>query len=305
MLWDESQHRTTCSITIARRQTEQPTSIMTPPHESTVLLRLGLPPDLFYFGYSCSTLSRLHLPLLFSRAALFKSPDTENPRPSTIGTERPRCRLSYCPYLARRIPCHAMEAKLAIFGPRFDESGLDEKAKADCVKRWRDIIRQEERANPGWMKRWLDRYGPYALNILSDTQLAAVLGIPVQSLHRERLDLEELAFLVDVNLAPAALRFFWNNRQRKPERSRRRSRSRISKPHGSWVDYQPERKSPLRQVRTTGSLASPPPQHPAVLEPAESDRLRVTHSTPTVDQNQESQTAAQFAPIRLSGPHSC
>lgn len=61
--------------------------------------------------------------------------------------------------------------------PLQNEVLLEGSARSRLVEAWTETIRDRLRKNPDWIKQWLKAYGPEVLQILSDTQLEALMGV--------------------------------------------------------------------------------------------------------------------------------
>ncbi|KAL2017288.1 hypothetical protein VTK56DRAFT_2357 [Thermocarpiscus australiensis] len=103
------------------------------------------------------------------------------------------------------------------------DTKADELSRSCLLKHWKEVIHNRQRANPNWTTQWLESYGDEALYILSDTQLEALLGVPIErlrqkhrkgSLHKksDKQFRATLQRLVDSKLRHAYLRLRHNNR---------------------------------------------------------------------------------------------
>ncbi|KAK4149380.1 hypothetical protein C8A00DRAFT_38022 [Chaetomidium leptoderma] len=157
--------------------------------------------------------------------------------------------------------------------PRLEESKFDQRSRVECVDAWKEIIRNKQRANPKWMTQWLESYGSQALQILSDTQLAALLDVPLHRLHRGCLSRRYLDRLVDVKLSPARLALQHRAKKVRPRRSQRTKGpwARFHSVHKTWTEYQPTRTSSLRTLEySEGNIAR---NWPGLSEPQSDSSL--------------------------------
>ncbi|KAL2135853.1 hypothetical protein VTI74DRAFT_6616 [Chaetomium olivicolor] len=123
-----------------------------------------------------------------------------------------------------------------------DDVGLDRLACDELIEKWKRTIEHLQRDNPHWMNQWLVSYGHDGVNQLSDTQLAAFLGAPlddaaifkIEGIFFIRFHIIEALFDEDLRCSG------YNTRPAE---------------HKSWKHYQPNTPSPLRQVQTTEELA--------------------------------------------------
>ncbi|KAK3304307.1 uncharacterized protein B0T15DRAFT_494777 [Chaetomium strumarium] len=65
-----------------------------------------------------------------------------------------------------------------------DESGLIPEAQTSLIGRWAEVLRGLKRAHNEWKKRWFQAYGYWALRLCTKSQLAALLGVPINRLPR-------------------------------------------------------------------------------------------------------------------------
>jgi hypothetical protein len=72
-----------------------------------------------------------------------------------------------------------------------DESELDPEAQTNLIDRWAEVLRGLKRAHYDWQKRWLQAYGHSVLKLCTQSQLAALLGVPINQFPR-RLDSHSL-----------------------------------------------------------------------------------------------------------------
>ncbi|KAK4241068.1 hypothetical protein C8A03DRAFT_30785 [Achaetomium macrosporum] len=63
-----------------------------------------------------------------------------------------------------------------------DESELSQEAQANLIDRWIEVLRGLKRTPPQWQKLWLKSYGTRALRLCTESQLAALLGVPIDRL---------------------------------------------------------------------------------------------------------------------------
>lgn len=165
--------------------------------------------------------------------------------------------------------------------PEFGESALNRAPWLKDVHYWTGVIQAKQRDNPKWMKQWLETYGATAFAMLSDTQLAALLGVPVDQLCRERLHRHTL---LAATLFPATLTLWRSGavtnelydrhlkkRNRHPTPSYQRVRQRPQRTTQAidqrLPNHQPARPSPLRQCHTVED--EPPCLAPDSLEPSQ------------------------------------
>ncbi|KAL2260973.1 hypothetical protein VTK26DRAFT_4895 [Humicola hyalothermophila] len=69
--------------------------------------------------------------------------------------------------------------------PFRNEALLSEPIRSAFVESWKAMIRDRLSNNPNWLKEWLNAYGPQVLEILTDTQAEALLGVTITHLRRE------------------------------------------------------------------------------------------------------------------------
>jgi hypothetical protein len=166
----------------------------------------------------------------------------------------------------------------------------------DSVENWKAAIRIKQCSNPEWMTEWLEDYGPRVLLLLSDAQLAALLGVPLDRLRGDSLRQSDLRRLVAVKTKPIDF-FFSLKENRKPDRDAlvrflNRRRHKICNFFPTWVDYQPKQKSPLRKVCTIdysvcAAQNSPTSPQPMTAEEARDDLGMIATTTQSAPAEQE------------------
>ena len=166
--------------------------------------------------------------------------------------------------------------------PAFGEFALSKAPQLKSVEYWTGFIEEQQRDNPEWVKEWLETYGANAFIILSDTQLAALLGVPLDQLCRENLHRHTL---LATKLFPATMTL-WRKGALDNEAYDKQLKKRNSHPRPNFLptrhssrrvklaaqqrlpNYQPARPSPLRQCHTVeDGPSSPAPSSPGPSEP--------------------------------------
>jgi hypothetical protein len=166
--------------------------------------------------------------------------------------------------------------------PEFGECALHEAPHLKSVGYWTGFIEEKQRDNPEWVKEWLETYGASAFAMLSDTQFAALLGVPLDRLCRGNLHRHTL---LASKLFPATMAL-WRKGALDSEVYDKQLKKRNSHPRPDYLstrqssrrvklaaqqrlpNYQPARPSPLRQSHTVDDEPpSPAPSSPSSSEP--------------------------------------
>jgi hypothetical protein len=166
--------------------------------------------------------------------------------------------------------------------PEFGEFALNKAPQLKSVEYWTGVIEEKKCGNPGWVREWLETYGANAFAILSDTQLAALLGVPLDRMCRENLHRHTL---LASKLFPSTMAL-WRKGALDSEVYDKQLKKRNSHPRPNYLptrqssrrlklaaeqrlpNYQPARPSPLRQSHTvedepsSPALSSPCPSEP-------------------------------------------
>jgi hypothetical protein len=86
---------------------------------------------------------------------------------------------------------------------RFADKNVDEKTRDERLQFWKEDIRGLQADNPQWMTQWLMSYGTSGLKALSDTQPAALLGVPPDACRRDVFRDQSYRDPVHARLSPA------------------------------------------------------------------------------------------------------